>query len=111
MAMLRNVTRGQDVTPYASLVQVSTPTMVSATAMDGTTYLQSIGKAATVYRVTAYVQPEGRAALDSAWWACDLMEVTVRRGTYRGRITALSYGGRQAKDWYQATITLAKEEE
>lgn len=110
MAMLKNLIRGEEITPYVSMVERSTPRQVVATALDGTTYLQSVGQAQTSYQLTAYVQPEGREALDGAWWACDLLEVSVKQGVFRGRITALNYGSRMAQDWYQANLTLAKEE-
>ena len=111
MAMLKNLTRGSEITPFVSLVQRETPRQVMVDALDGTRYLQSIGRPQTDYQLTAYVQPDGRNALDQAWWACDLLEVRVKRGTFRGRITAVTYGPRMAKDWYQATVTLAEEEE
>lgn len=111
MAMLKNLTRGSEITPFVSLVQRETPRQVMVAALDGTRYLQSIGRPQTDYQLTAYVQPDGRAELDAAWWACDLLEVQIKRGTYRGRITSIIYGSRMAKDWYAATVTLAKEEE
>lgn len=111
MAMLKNLTGGNEVTDLVSLVENGTPRQIVTTAMDGTTYLQSVGRIQTTYQLTVYVQPKGRKALDEAWWACDLMEVQVKQGTYRGRITDISYGMRMAQDWYQAKVMLAKEEE
>ena len=111
MAMLKNLTKGTEVTPHVSLVETGRPRQVIATALDGTAYLQTVGRIQTTYQLTVYVQPDGRAELDAAWWACDLIEVQIKRGTYRGRITSIVYGSRMAKDWYAATVTLAKEEE
>ena len=111
MAMLKNLTKGVEITPHVSLEETGMPRQIVTTALDGTAYLQSIGRTQTTYQLTAYVQPDGRAELDAAWWACDLLEVQIKRGTYRGRITSIIYGSRMAKDWYAATVTLAKEEE
>lgn len=111
MAMLKNLTRGTQVTDLVSLIETATPRQVVATAMDGTTYIQSVGRAQTTYQLTVYLQPRERNEMDRAWWAADLMEVSVKQGVFQGRITAVTYGSRMAMDWYEARVTLRKEEE
>lgn len=110
MAMLRDLDLGLDVTPHVSLQSTSTPRLVVATALDGTTYYQSIGQPATTYSVTAFVQLDGKRQLEASWAACNLMEVRVRSGTYYGRISSIDFGKRLAHNWHEAKIVMTAEE-
>ena len=109
MPEIRNYSTGDIITRFASLTRSAVPRQVVNIALDGTSYIQTIGAPTVSYEVEAYVRPRGRALLEQAWADTAILAVTVRSGLYYGRITELKFGERMAQDWYQANMTLAKE--
>ena len=110
-SLLRDVDRNIDVSIYASWEKTSVPTMITNTALDGTTYIQIVGEPVVEYKVTAYLTREQRDILDASAANASLMSCAVSKGTARGRINGkISYGDRLAGDYFKAEFTLAKEE-
>ena len=84
-------------------------TQVINTSLDGTVYIQTVGDPACKYTGTVYVDRLGRLAHLDARANGDLCRVDLPRGSYYGRITALSFGGYMPGGWFAASVTLAKE--
>ena len=111
ISLLRDVDRNIDISSYVTWVQNSTPTMITNTALDGTTYIQLVGDPIVEYKITAYLSRSQRNELDASAANGNLMSCVTSRGTARGRINGkISYGDRLAGDYFKADFTLAKEE-
>ena len=110
-SLLRDTTRNIDLSGYASWLRTSTPTMITNTALDGTTYIQLVGDPKVEYEVTAYVSREQRNELDASAQNCSLLSCQTSKGTIYGRITEkIKYGDRLAGDYYKAELTLTEED-
>lgn len=111
MSQLYDNTAGVEITEYVSVEQDQDVNIVENTALDGSYYQQIIGDPAIFYDVTAYVNRTGKAALQAAEAAGNLLMIGVERGTFYGRIKAggLKFGDRLACDYFKSTIKLAKE--
>lgn len=109
MSLLFNITKNTVVSDKVQFEVGCKPTQIISTALDGTTYIQNIGTAAVTYEGTVYVDRAGKAALDSAFAAGDLLRIDVKHGTYYGRIIGLKHSDRQVRDTFTSTVSLAKE--
>lgn len=109
MALLYDETANVAISKYAQFENDDSINEIVSRAIDGTRYIQIIGSAATDYDGTVYVDRAGKALLETAYTNGNLLRVEVKRGIYRGRIIKLKFGPRQARDTFQATVTLAKE--
>ena len=108
---LRDIDRNTDITPFVTWVRASEPTIITNTALDGTTYIQLVGEPIVEYKVTAYVSRSQREELDASVANGSLMSCVTSRGTARGRINKkISYGDRLPGDYFKAEFTLAREE-
>lgn len=109
-SLLRDTSRNIDISGYASWLRSSTPTMITNTALDGTTYIQLVGEPLVEYKVTAYVNREQKDMLDASAQNCSLMLCRTSKGTVYGRITdKIKYGDRLAGDYFKAELTLTEE--
>ena len=109
-SLLRDVSRNVDLSGFATWVRTSTPTMITNTALDGTTYVQMVGEPKVEYAVTAYVTRAQRDALDTSVQNCSLLSCETSKGIVYGRITAqIKYGERLAGDYFKADLTLSEE--
>lgn len=111
MAMLKNVDSGAHVTRFVSLSIAQEVIRSTQELLSGEVYIQRIGSPFVSYEVKAYVNRTGKSLLLDAEDTAALLEVTVRHGTYYGRITKLKIDDRQPGDWFEAEITLVKEME
>ena len=111
MSQLYDYTESIEITEFVSLEIDQRINVVENTALDGSYYQQIIGLPAVFYNVTAFVDRTGRAALQTVEASGNLLRITVKRGTYYGRITmgALKFSDRMGSGWYKATLKLAKE--
>lgn len=109
MAMLKNEDTGVNITRFVSLSDRQEVIRTTQRLLSGAVYIQRIGEPAVSYTVTAFVQGDGKALLMDAEDIAALLSVTVRRGTFYGRITELSFSEFLAGGWVEATLTLAKE--
>lgn len=109
MAMLKNEDTGVNITRFVSLTENQEVIRTTQRLLSGAVYIQRIGEPAVSYAVTAYVQEDGKALLMEAENTAALLSVTVRRGTFYGRIIGLSFSGFLADGWVEATLMLAKE--
>lgn len=110
MAQLYDETTSTELSVYVSLTPEQEVNAVENIALDGTYYKQVIGSPLVTYKLTAFVTESQQDDLMDAEADCDLIKVTVNRGTYYGRISSLSFGDRKAEDYYEASIVLAKED-
>lgn len=111
MSQLLDYTENVEITTYVSVETEQDVNVIENTALDGSYYQQIVGEPSVMYEVTAYVDRDGRTALQTAEAAGNLLKVTMARGTYYGRImkAGLKFGARLAYDYFKATIKLAKE--
>jgi hypothetical protein len=106
---LRDETTG---TRLATNVQGETifePTMITNTALDGTTYIQIIGDPIITYEIRSYLTRSARNLLENAKSNGDLIAATLAQGTVRGRVLKTEYSDRMAMGQYLVNITLVKE--
>lgn len=109
MAQLYDVTADVEITRYINFDDKQDVNQITNKALDGTPYLTVIGDPFVTYPLTGHVDQAGKDALKSAHAGCNLLRVTVRRGTYYGRIIDQDFNKLEARGWYSANITLAAE--
>lgn len=109
MTRLINWETNRAISKHVSLEPAQKQTCVIQQTLDGMYHIQKIGIPAISYNITAYVDRIGKALLMEADSAAALLQVTVSRGTYYGRILELKFGDRLPGDWFRADLTLAGE--
>lgn len=109
MTRLINRETNREISKHVSLEPAQKQTSVIQQTLDGMYHIQKIGSPATSYNVTAYVDRDGKTLLMAADSTAALLQVTVSRGTYYGRILELKFGDRLPGDWFRADMTLAGE--
>lgn len=109
MAKLYDETAGVEISRYVQVEESPDVNQIISTALDGSVHIQIVGEPAVSYTGTVYVTRAGKAALQSAYAAGNLLRVELKRGTYYGRLTACKPGNRMAGDTFAVSITLAKE--
>lgn len=116
MAELYDVTRSLSITPIVtSIDDAQEVTRVVSKSLSGQTYIQVIGNPVKSYTVTCAVTTTGKEALRIAEAQCDMLRVTVSRGTYYGYVLGLQVGQRipsddDTVDYYAAQISLSSED-
>lgn len=111
MASLQNVDSDEIITNHVSLKEKQEVIRSTQTLLSGEVYIQRIGSPSVNYEVVAYVNYEGKSQLLLAEDMASLLEISVNHGTYRGRITKMSFGERLPCNYFKADLTLAKEPE
>ena len=109
MSLLFDETTGTNISKFIQLEVDIGVTQIISKSLDGTTYIQNIGRPDTAYNGTVYVDRLGKSLLEAAQTGCNLLRAEVKHGTYYGRITDLKFSKRMAGDYFQASFTLAKE--
>jgi hypothetical protein len=109
MSELYDVTTSEVISRLAQMEETVKVTQIKTAALDGTIYIQNIGTPETDLTGDIYVDRDGKAALQSAYSDGDTMRVTLKHGTYYGRIIGCTFGARMAGDYFKATLTLTKE--
>ena len=107
MAYLKNKDTGKLITKFVSFQKTQDLTLTVQTALDGTEYLTRFGSPVYSYELEAYVNDAGKQLLMDAFDRLDLMEVSVRLGTYTGRIKSLGTFDLQYYGWYKVELTLS----
>lgn len=108
MALLKDLTASTNITEYINLEIDQDIVKVENTALDGTYYVQIIGDPVELYMITAYVDRDGKTALQTAEKSGNILQADVKHGTYYGRIKTVKFGNRMAGDYFMASIVLAK---
>ena len=109
MSMLYDVTTGTCVSRYVRFETQQEVSQIINHSLDGTVYIQNIGKPLKNHTGSVFVNRRGKAALMAAHADGDLMRIEVKHGEYYGRITALKFSERLPCDYFEASITLADE--
>ncbi len=107
MAYLKNKDTGKLVTKYVSFRKTQDLTLTVQTALDGTEYLTRFGSPVYSYELEAYVNDAGKQLLMEAFDRLDLLEVSVRLGTYTGRIKSMGTFDLQYYGWYKVALILS----
>jgi len=110
MSLLKNIDTNTDISYFVSLNVNQEVIRTTQKLLSGEVYIQRIGKPIVSYTVSAFVTRIGKELLMAAEDTAALMKVEVKHGTYYGRITELKFSERLAGDWFNATMTLVKEE-
>ena len=107
MAYLKNTGTNKLITKYVSFQKAQELTLTVQTALDGTEYLTRFGEPVYSYELEAYVDNAGKELLMAAFDGMDLLEVSVRAGTYTGRIKSLGDFDEQYYGWYKVDAVLS----
>ena len=110
MAQLYDITKEYAITRFVSLDESQEVNRIINKALDGTTYIQIVGKPSVNYQLEVYVDIMGKARLFRAEADCNLLRVSVQSGTYYGRITSLSISKMPPSKYFKATVVLAVED-
>ena len=109
MALLYDETNQTTISNYIQFETERDVTKIVSKALDGTTYIQIIGSGSTDYVGTVYVDRAEKEKLEDAYVGGNLLRIELDYGTYYGRITEKKMGKRQAANYFEAEVTLAKE--
>lgn len=107
MAYLK-IAGGAKITDYVSFSKTQSLACTQQTALDGTVYLTRFGSPVYTYALTCYVNDDGREMLFSAYDLLTLLEVSVKAGTFQGRIKDMSDFKEKYYGWYEVTVQLAE---
>lgn len=109
MTELKNMDNDVVITPFVSLKETQEVIRTIHRTLDGRQLISRFGEPAVSYELTVYVKEDDRQALFSAEDQLSLLKVTLRDKLYFGRIIKLSDFDRISREYFKATITLAKE--
>ena len=109
MSMLYDVTSDTCLSKYVRFETEQEVSQIVSKSLDGTVYIQTVGEPQKNYNGSVFVTRAEKDLLLAAHAAGDLMHIEVGHGTYYGRITALKFGERLPCDYFEATVTMAKE--
>ena len=109
MSMLYDVTSDTCLSKYVRFETEQEVSQIVSKSLDGTVYIQTVGESQKNHTGSVFVTRAEKDLLLTAHADGDLMRIDVRYGTYYGRITALKFGERLPRDYFEATITLADE--
>lgn len=107
MAYLKNLSTEESITRFVNFNKSQEVNLTVQTAIDGTEYLTRFGAPVYSYEIEAFVNEAGKQKLMDAFSRLDLMEVSVRIGTYTGRIKSLSKFSVEYYGWYKVNIMLS----
>ena len=109
MSMLYDVTSSTCLSKYVRFETEQEISQIVSRSLDGTAYIQTVGEPQKNYNGSVFVTRAEKNLLLAAHATGDLIRIDVRHGTYYGRITSLKFGERLPCDYFEATVTLAKE--
>ena len=95
------------ITKFVTFKKQSDATISVQTAIDGTEYLTRFGEPTVSYELELYVNDAGKELLERAADTLELLEVSVRIGTFTGRIKKLGSFSLEYYGWYKTTATLS----
>ena len=107
MATLIAAESGALITRFVTLRSSQEVLLTVQTTLDGTEYLTRFGAPVVTYELEVYVNETGKALLEAAADSLELLSVTVRRGTYTGRIKSIGSFEPQVHGWYKNTLLLS----
>ena len=107
MAYLKNKDTEEAITRYVNFDKTQNLTLTVQTSIDGTEYLTRFGSPVYSYEIEAFVNETGKQRLMDAFDRLNLMEVSVRIGTFTGRIKKLGKFDLQYYGWYKVDIVLS----
>lgn len=107
MAYLKSVDTSETITKYINFNKSQDVNLTVQTSLDGTEYLTRFGSPVYSYEIEAFVNEAGKQKLMDAFDRLDLMEVSVRIGTFTGRIKELGKFDMQYYGWYKTDIVLS----
>ena len=110
MSLLYDVTTSEVISRLAQMEETVKVTQIKTASLDGTIYIQNIGTPETDLTGDIYVDRDGKAALQSAYSNGDTMRVTLKHGTYYGRIIDIKMSNRLPGDMFRAAVTIAEED-
>ena len=107
MAYLKNQETGDLITRYVNFNKTQEVTLTVQTALDGTEYLTRFGSPVYSYGLELFVNEVGKELLMTAFDQLSLLEVSVRLGTFTGRIKNLGEFEQQYYGWYRVDVILS----
>ena len=107
MAYLKNKDSEETITRYVNFDKTQDLTLTVQTSIDGTEYLTRFGSPVYSYEIEAFVNETGKQRLMDAFDRLNLIEVSVRIGTFTGRIKKLRKFDLQYYGWYKVDIVLS----
>ena len=107
MAYLKNQETGDLITRYVNFNKTQEVTLTVQTALDGTEYLTRFGSPVYAYELELFVNDAGKELLMTAFDQLSLLEVSVRLGTFTGRIKNLGEFEQQYYGWYRVDVILS----
>ena len=107
MAELLNVTRNEVITTYVNLTDERELTVTVHRAVDGSEYISRYGEPTIHYVLTLYLNEDGKTRLESAQESVDLLQITVKRGVFSGRIIEVDEYEKLIDGWYEVKVTLS----
>ena len=100
------------ISKFVTLEERPVRTVTVQTAIDGTEYITRFGNPVMTYNVTVYVDFKGKAALERAADNLDVLEVSVRRGTFHGMVKSeISVENCETYGWYKISFELSANSE
>lgn len=108
--ILRNQTTGETITEYCWAHTSDNVNQVVNTALDGSVYIQVIGRPSTTIVAECVVNVAAKPKLESAHANADLMAVADGGSTMYGRITSLSFQNKVRGNLQRCTVTMSEEE-
>lgn len=111
MAYLKNLSNGRIISKYVNFNKSQEINLTVQTALDGTEYLTRFGVPVYSYEVEVYVDEAGKQELMDAFDRLDLMEISVRIGTFSVRIKSMEKFDVQYYGWYKTKAVLSAESE
>lgn len=109
--ILRNQTTGEKITEFCWTQTTPNVNQVVTTAMDGTVYIQVIGRPSKTIVAECVITTEAKAKLESAHASAALMSIADDSRMTYGRITALSFQRKVRGNMQRCTVTMMEEEE
>ena len=109
MSMLYDLTSGTCLSKYVRFETEQEVSQIVSKSLDGTVYIQTVGEPQKNYNGSVFVTRAEKDLLWAAHATGDLIRIDVRHGTYYGHITSLKFGECLPCDYFEATVTLAKE--
>lgn len=111
MAYLKSLETQKDITRYVNFKKNQEVNLVTQVALDGTEYLTRYGKPVCSYELEVHVNDAGKELLMAAQDTLEELEVSVKAGTFKGRVKALGEFETEYFGWYKTTVTLSASSE
>ncbi len=109
MAGLKNKDTNEEITRFVSLNEKQDVIRTIHKTLDGRQYIQRIGKPTISYELSLYVSEQGKQLIMQAEDTGALLEFTIKKGVFCGRIIDLKDFEKLPAGYYKTTATLAEE--